>query len=513
MGNYMIEMTGISKTFGRVRANEDVSIHVEKGEIRALLGENGAGKSTLMKMLYGLYVPDHGTISIEGVSMPAHYTPQDAISHGVAMVSQHFLLVDAFSVAENIILGKESDLHKIRFSRKEAEARVQQLCEQFHIKLSPKSNVGMLSLGEKQKTEILKALYRDSKVLILDEPTAVLTPQETQELFAMLKKLQQNGMTIILIAHKLEEVMQICDRITILRQGKKVCTLRREETDIHDLAVRMIGRELQNIRVREEAVSQDARPVLSLRGISTVPKGEQCCLKNFNLDLFAGRIIGIAGIDGNGQTDILEVAAGFRMFSSGSISDGSTVLQSNSIKGISPFSIGIIPEDRHRQGLILDFSVRDNLFMRRRHDHRFVRHGVLRKKQVNQYADTLLSEYDIRPRQRELPVRTLSGGNQQKVVLARELGNPDLKVVVAAQPTRGLDVGAIEFVHETLLRLRSEGKAVLLISSDLDEIRALSDYIAVLHNGTIKLNRLSSAVSVEEIGLAMGGADAAEVSE
>ena len=513
MGDYIIEMTNISKTFGSVRANHDVSVHIKKGEIRALLGENGAGKSTLMKMLYGLYAPDSGSITIDGVPMPPHYAPEDAIARGVAMVSQHFMLVDAFTVAENIILGKEQELHKFRFSKKEAEQRIQELCDRYHIHLSPKSNVGMLSLGEKQKTEILKALYRDSKVLILDEPTAVLTPQETQELFAMLEDLRRNGMTIILIAHKLEEVMQICDRITILRQGEKVCTMNREETNIHDLAVRMIGKELPQITVQEKAVSPEEQPVLSLRNITTAPKGERCCLKGFDLDLYAGRIVGIAGIDGNGQTDILEVLAGFRKITSGSISNGELELTANSIKGIHPFSIGIIPEDRHQQGLVMDFSVQNNLLMRRRHDPQFVNHGVLRKAKVQQYAGELIEEYDIRPRNKELEVRVLSGGNQQKVVIARELGNPDLKIVVAAQPTRGLDVGAIAFVHKTLLELRQEGKAVLLISSDLDEIRALSDYIAVLHDGRIKLNRLSSQLTVGEIGLAMGGADVEEVSE
>lgn len=511
MSEYMIEMEGISKRFGAVQANRDVSLHIRPGEIRALLGENGAGKSTLMKILYGLYTSDSGEITIAGRRMPARFTPQDAIDSGIAMVSQHFMLVDAFTVAENIILGRERDLGRFCFSKEKAQRRVEELCAKYGIDLSPGSVVGTLSMGEKQRTEILKALYRNNKVLILDEPTSVLTPQETQELFRMLEDMRASGMTIILISHKLEDVMQVSDRITIMRQGEKVCTLRREDTSIQELASLMVGRAIRNIAVQERPIEPEEQPLLRLRDIHTSQIGERCCLKGLDLDLYRGRIVGVAGVDGNGQTELLEVLAGFRHFQSGSIQSGETVLSQNSTREMSKFHIGIIPEDRHAQGLVLELSTCSNLVLRRRHDPDFVWHGVLREKAINAYADEMIHDFDIRPAQKELEVRTLSGGNQQKVVIARELGCPDLEIVVAAQPTRGLDIGAIEFVHGTLTKLRDEGKAVLLISSDLDEIRALSDYIAVIYDGRIMINELSSRLTTDAIGLAMGGARQQEV--
>lgn len=512
MSEYMIEMEGISKRFGTVQANSDVSLHIRPGEIRALLGENGAGKSTLMKILYGLYTSDCGRITVAGQEMPRKFTPQDAIDRGIAMVSQHFMLVDAFTVAENIILGREQDLHKVLFSREKAERRVQQLCEQYGIDLSAKSPVGTLSMGEKQKTEILKALYRNNKVLILDEPTSVLTPQETQDLFRMLRDMRASGMTVILISHKLEDVMEIADNITIMRQGEKICTLRREDTNIQELASLMVGRKLQTIAIEERPIADGEEPLFSLRDIHTNQIGERCSLKGLDLDLYRGKIVGVAGVDGNGQTELLEVLAGFRQIQSGTITCGGKVLHQNSVREMQRFKIGIIPEDRHGQGLVLELSTSSNLLLRRRKDKAFSWKGILKNRAVDSYADEMIREFDIRPTQKELEVRTLSGGNQQKVVIARELGCPGLEIVVAAQPTRGLDIGAIEFVHGTLTKLRDEGKAVLLISSDLDEIRTLSDYIAVLYDGRVMVNELSSKLTTDAIGMAMGGAQQQEVS-
>ena len=502
MVDYTIAMEGVSKSFGDVAANQEVSLHIKEGEIRSLLGENGAGKSTLMKILYGLYTRDSGDVIINGVKMPDQYTPHEAIENGISMVSQHFMLIDAFSVAENIVLGKEGS--KVQYSKKSAEQTVQKLCDKYHINLSPHRVVGTLSLGEKQKTEILKALYRKSKVLILDEPTAVLTPQEIDDLFAMLKSMREEGMTIVLITHKLEEVMEISDYITVMRQGKKVCTIPAVETDIKELAGLMIGRELQDIHVSEKPIQKDDKPVLSLKNLCTSAIGERCSLKGFTLDLYAGRIIGLAGIDGNGQTDLLEILAGFRDFT-GEIHSQEETLTSNSVKLIEKLGVAMIPEDRHEQGLILPFTVSDNLIMRKRHDERFFRKGIRQTREIEKNCSKLIDDFDIRPKNGNLRVELLSGGNQQKVILARELSRDNLKVLVASQPTRGLDVGAIEFVHQTLLALREQGKAVLLISSDLDEIRELSDYIAVIHDGRIVLNELSSLLSVEQIGMAMGG--------
>lgn len=511
MSEHMIEMRGVCKRFGDVQANKDVSLHIKRGEIRALLGENGAGKSTLMKILFGLYTLDSGEILIEGRRMPENYTPQDAIECGVAMVSQHFMLIDAFTVAENIILGKEKELHKFYFSKTRSEERVQRLCNRYGIKLSSKSVVNPLSMGEKQKTEILKALYRNNKILILDEPTSVLTPQESQELFKMMEEMRNNGMTIILISHKLEDVMQVSDNITIMRQGEKICTLRREDTNVQELASLMVGRVIKPISIEERPIGLDEAPLLRLRNIHSSHRSDRCSLKGLNLDLYRGKIVGLAGVDGNGQTELVEVLAGFRDFQSGTIECGKRVLTKNSVSAMQDFHIGIIPEDRHTQGLVLDFSIEENILMRRRANPAFTCKGVLRHRPIGAYVDQMVRRFDIRPVQRDLKTRILSGGNQQKVVIARELGCPDLEIVIAAQPTRGLDIGAMEYVHSTLIALRNEGKAVLLISSDLDEIRALSDYINVIYDGRILLSEQSSKLTIDAIGLAMGGTERQEV--
>ena len=501
--NYMVQMEHIDKTFGEVKANQDVSLHIKQGEIRALLGENGAGKTTLMKILYGLYTYDTGSIVIDGKTMPEKYTPSEAIGAGVALVPQHVQMVEVFTAAENILLGKEDAAKQngLLSHKKEREA-ILSLCDTYHLQINPDRVVQTMSLGEKQRIEILKALYRNSKVLILDEPTAVLTPQEIESLFSLLREFKKKGITIIVVAHKLQEVMEMADRITVLRHGAKVKTLNKSEASIPLLADLMVGHDFEQRDVKPEEIKEKDVPIVELSEIETNSNNEQCCLKGLNLKLYPGRIIGVAGIDGNGQSDLAEVVAGLQKPKSGEVKvDGTTI----AYKEMKNMGIGIIPEDRHKQGLILPLTVEQNLILRRRKEKRFSKKGVLRSQNIRGYANELLEKYDIRPRNKQLPAHMLSGGNQQKVILARELDPPDLRVTIADQPTRGLDVGAQDFVYTQLIRLKKQGVAVLLISSDLDEIYELSDYIAVIHDGRIVRFDKADCMTRNEIGLYMGG--------
>ena len=506
MQEVVLELRHVSKSFGSLKANNGISISIRRGEIHALLGENGAGKSTLMKIIYGLYQRDSGSILVNGAPLPEKFSPLDAISQGITMVPQHVKLIDAFTVAQNILLGREESVQRGIYNARRAAKKVDELCSTYHISLNPDSRVETLSLGEKQKIEILKALYRESKILILDEPTAVLTPQEVESLFSMLRSLQQKGLTVILIAHKLEEVLEISNRITVLRQGEVVCTVDADKTTTRELANYMVGHELRGIERELSRIEPGETPRLTLESIQTAQTGERCTLKGLDLALYAGKIIGVAGIDGNGQTDLLEILAGVKPAASGSIrfcppEGGERTLDQRSIRTI---GMGIIPEDRLVQGLVLDLSMKTNLVMRRRKSEPFSKGGIFQSKAISQYADKLIEQYDVRPQNKELNCRYFSGGNQQKIVLARELDNPGLQIVVASQPTRGLDIGAQEFVYQTLMELRVQGKAILLISSDLDEIRLLSDYIAIIHEGRITANKPTDEITNEEIGLLMG---------
>lgn len=508
MANYAVEMENIMKVFGDVKANNNISLHIEKGEIRALLGENGAGKSTLMKILYGLYSRDAGRVCINGHEMPEEYSPKDAIGYSVGMVPQHFQMVEVFTVAENIILGNEGKVHKGIRDKEKAYQAIEELSEKYNIHINPRSVVHTLSLGEKQKIEILKAMYRECKVLILDEPTAVLTPQEVDDLFTMMRSLKEKGITIILIAHKLSEVMEVCDTITVLRHGNKVITMEKEHTSVEQLADMMVGRKVNHVSKDIEEITSEEKPVLSLKNISTHKTGERCSLDGLSLDVFRGKIVGVAGIDGNGQTDLVEVLAGIKK-----VTEGKIEMNHNEVKSMSKEreTVAIIPEDRLTQGLVLDFTVKQNLIMRRRHDEKFSRIGFLKNGNIEAYASDLVKKYDIRPTNTELPSALLSGGNQQKIVLSRELEIPELNIVIASQPTRGLDIGAQEFVYSTLLDLRNDDKAVLMISSDLDEIFTLSDYIAVMHDGKIVDVKRADMITRSEIGLYMGGENAEDV--
>lgn len=504
MRNPIISMKDINIRFGDILANDNVSIDIYKGEIVALLGENGAGKSTLMKILYGIYARESGAIKINAETMPLRFSPADALKKGISMVSQHFMLVDSFTVAENIVMGEEYSFAGRLVDKSREHELVMSLSEEFGIPISPDRLVGELPLGLRQKVEILKALYRGKKVLILDEPTTVLTPLEVEELFDHLRSLKDKGMTIILITHKLDEVMSISDRAIVMRQGKKVASLDTKATNISELSRCMVGADVESIHVETKEIKNDLPVTLQLSNVSTELGDNGRCLKNISLKLFPGRILGIAGIEGNGQTELVEVLTGLTKIQSGQMKIGNQIIDVNSSSVMKSIGIGVIPEDRIEQGLVLDLSIQDNIMLGYRDDPRFVKGGTFSRKRTNQFVDNVIRNYDIRPARKTAICRFVSGGNQQKVVLARELERTNLKIVVASQPSRGLDVGAINFTHKTILRLREEGKAVLLISSDLDEIMAMSDDIAVIRDGTIVSCCKACELSKNEIGLMMG---------
>lgn len=503
METYAVEMKNIDISFGDFQANKNVSLLVKKGEIMALLGENGAGKSTLMKILYGLYQRDAGEIYIEGKRMPKRYSPQNMIDLGISMVPQQLMQVDAFSVAENIILGMEKNASRIRCDKRKIIPLMEKLCEKYGIFVPLESNIAGLPLGVKQKVEILKALYRGGKVIILDEPTTVLTPQETEELFELLKRLKNQGLSVIIIAHKLQEVLSVSDRITIMRLGEKVAEVRTEDTDARQLAALMVEREVKTVKVK--ANTEKIAPSIVIKDIETADEKDRCTLKKLNLELYPGRVVGIAGINGNGQTELVEVLAGIRPLAGGSIRFGDQIITKNDHQTMQNLGIGIIPEDRREQGLVLDLTIRENIILGERKSEKLSHGGVFNRKKVNTYVEQLISQFDVRPNKSETIIRFVSGGNQQKVVLARELSRDGLKLVIADQPVRGLDIGAIAFTHETLLKFRNNGQAVLLISADLDEIRELSDFIAVLSDGEIVAFRPANELTNEQIGLLMGG--------
>ena len=503
MSEYAVEMKHVNISFGDFQANKDVSFALNKGEILVLLGENGAGKSTLMKILYGLYRRDSGDIFVDGEKMPRVFSPQDMIDRGVSMVPQQLMQIDAFTVAENIILGMEQNAGRIFMDKKKIRSLMEELCERYGIHVPLDSNIAGLPLGVKQKIEILKALYRGGKVIILDEPTTVLTPQETDELFAMLKRLKDQGISVILIAHKLQEVMAVSDRVVIMRLGEKVAEFKTAETNPRELAAMMVGHEVETVQVKIN--TEKVEPSIVLEDVITAEEKDRCALKNLNLELYPGRVVGIAGINGNGQTELVEVLAGIRRMTGGTIKVGETAITDNRMDIMKSLGIGIIPEDRREEGLVLDLTIRENIIIGERYNRKLSHHGVFSRKKVNTYVNDLIRDFDVRPNRMETMTRMVSGGNQQKIVLARELSRDNLEMVIADQPVRGLDIGAIAFTHETLLKFRDSGKPVMLISADLDEIRELSDYIAVLSDGQIVAFRPASELSNEQIGLLMGG--------
>ena len=488
----LVVMRGVTKRFPGVVANDDVSLELRAGEVHALVGENGAGKSTLMRILYGIYPPDGGSIEVRGREVRIH-SPRDAIASGIGMVHQHFVLVDPFTVAENVILGLEGSqlLHPDRSNQ-----RVAELADRYGFQIDPAARVEELSVGEEQRVEILKALYRGVDVLILDEPTAVLTPAETSALFANLRQLRETGKTIVFISHKLDEVLEIADRITVLRRGKVVGETAPAETSKARLAEMMVGRPvLFRLEKPRTTIGEAVLQLVGLRG------GR---LRGIDLEVRSGEIVGVAGVEGNGQRDLADAIMGLRPLEGGSVLLDGRELTSTSTGDIRNAGVAFIPEDRQDQGLVLDMSLWENAVLGRQEDEDFSRRGgILLIKRIKQLAARLLQEFDIRARGIETSARTLSGGNQQKLILAREL-ETDPRLLLAAQPTRGLDVGAIEFVWSELLEQKAAGRAILLISAELDEIYALSDRIVTLYEGRIT-GEYPPDAPAEEVGRGMLG--------
>jgi len=493
---YIVEMLGITKTFGELTANDNVDFQLRKGEIHALLGENGAGKTTLMRILYGLYRQDTGVIKVGGKPVEIH-SPKDAIANGIGMVTQHFALVPPLSVAENIVLGNTDGFI---VNRAVIEEKVGAAADRFGIEIDPKALVRHLAVGQRQRVEILKALYRNAKVLILDEPTAVLVPQEVDALFETLNRLKADGLSVIFISHKLHEVTQITDRVTVLRDGKLIGTVDTSSMSQSTLAAMMVGRETFGVTRKDE---QKEQKKVTLRIQNLCAKNDQGkqSLTNINLDVHAGEILGIAGVGGNGQKELAETLCGVRDCANGSIQLEGIEINGKSPAEFTQVGIGRIPEDRH-EGMVGDLTVTENLALE--HLVEFTHKGVLDHKAIRRQSEALIRQYQIKAKPND-PIRTLSGGNMQKVLLARVLSrNP--KAVIVPQPTRGLDVGATDYVRQQLLEQKERGAAVLLISEDLDEILALSDRIAVIYEGEIVGVLPAAEATPERLGLLMSGA-------
>jgi general nucleoside transport system ATP-binding protein len=494
-----LEMRGITKRYPGVVANDRIDLEVRPGEIHALLGENGAGKTTLMNILYGLARPDEGEILIDGT--PARIAgPTDAIARGINMVHQHFMLVPVLTVAENILLGEETMANPIFLDQREAKRRIIALGKQFGFEIDPDVKVGDLSVGWQQRVEILKALYRNAKVLVLDEPTAVLTPQETDEIFAVLRRLAQEGHSIVFISHKLYEVLAIADRITVIRRGRVVGQRVPAETDEEDLAALMVGRDVQLVVDRGESHPADVR--LEVRGLTVRDDRGTDAVRGVDFEIRAGEIFGIAGVAGNGQDELVEAIVGLRKPAAGTvILDGRDVTDF-STRAMTNLGTGYVPADRHRFGLVLSFTVADNLVLTDYYRAPYAR-GIVRDENAIEARGALaVKEYDIRTPSATVLAGTLSGGNQQKIVVARELDG-DLRLLVLDQPTRGLDVGSIEFIHRQAIKKRDAGSAVLLVSAELDEVLELSDRVAVMYRGQIVAVVDGRTADRNEVGMLM----------
>ncbi|MGG0237658.1 ABC transporter ATP-binding protein [Bacillus rhizoplanae] len=497
---YVIEMNNITKVFPGIVANDDITLQVKQGEIHALLGENGAGKSTLMNVLFGLYQPEQGEIKIKG--QPVKITnPNVANDLGIGMVHQHFMLVHNFTVTENIILGNEPKKNG-KIAIDEAAKKIKKLSEQYGLAVDPYAKIEDISVGMQQRVEILKTLYRGAEILIFDEPTAVLTPQEIQELIHIMKKLVQEGKSIILITHKLKEIMEVCNRCTIIRKGKGIGTVDVANTDENKLAELMVGRQ-----VNFKTEKSDAKPrenVLAISNLVVHDARQLPAVKGLDLTVRGGEIVGIAGIDGNGQSELIEAITGLRKVESGSITIREKDVTNWPVRRITEEGVGHIPEDRHKHGLVLDFSIGDNMVLQTYYKNPYSKKGILNFTKVYEKAKSLIQQFDVRTPSEHTPARALSGGNQQKAIIAREVDrDPDL--LIAAQPTRGLDVGAIEFIHKKLIEQRDKGKAVLLLSLELDEILNVSDRIAVIYEGKIVDIVNAKETNEQQLGLLMAG--------
>ena len=490
----VIEMKGIGKSFPGVRANDDINLEIKQGEIHVLLGENGAGKSTLMNILYGLYTPDEGEIMVRG-QLVKITNPNVAISLGIGMVHQHFMLVPPFTVAENIVLGSEPK-KGLKLDLDKAIKDVEELSNKYELHVDPYAKVQDISVGMQQRVEILKTLYRGAEILILDEPTAVLTPQEIEELGIILKSLVNEGKSIILITHKLKEVMAMSDVVTIIRRGKMIDTLQTSETNIEELAEKMVGRKVNLLVEKQEAKLGDS--VLRVKDVKVLDNRGLEAVKGVSFEVKSGEILGIAGVDGNGQNELVQAITGLRKATEGELIINDEDITNKSPKEIIESGIGYIPEDRHNRGLILNFSLSENAILGDHRSRAFRQRFGLDYKKIREYSKKLIKEFDIRTPNEKIFAKALSGGNQQKLIIAREFDR-EPSLLVASQPTRGLDVGAIEYVHKRLLEQRDKGKGILLVSLELDEIMSLSDRIAVMYDG--KIVGMVDAKDATEIGL------------
>jgi len=504
MNSPILELSNINKSFGHVQANKDVTLTINKGTIHGIVGENGAGKSTLMSIVYGFYQADSGTISINGKKINLK-SPRDSIVSGIGMVHQHFMLVENFTVLENIILGFEGELV---FGKKllKAKKNLKNLCETYKLNIDLDSIISDLSVGFRQRVEILKSLYRGAEILILDEPTGVLTPQEVDELFKILRSLQQEGKTIVLITHKLNEIMDLTSEVSVMRQGEMVGHKKTESTNKEKLAEMMVGRSVLLRINKTEAKKGDV--VFRVNNLQVKDDLDVMRVKDVNLEIHEGEILGLAGVTGNGQTELLEALSGIRKIESGeiqlfneTISDKNNFLNPRDLK---EKGLAHVPEDRQRMGIITDFKAYENLIFGYHHQLPFSKSSILKEKKILLHSRKVMEEYDVRPQSPNLITSNFSGGNQQKIILSREL-NESPRVLLVGQPTRGVDIGAIEFIHQRLIDMRNKGTAILLVSVELEEVLSLADRIVVMFDGKIVGERVNQDVTDREIGLLMAG--------
>lgn len=504
MSNYVIEMLNITKEFPGIKANDNITLQLEKGEVHALLGENGAGKSTLMSVLFGLYQPEIGVIKKNGKEVKIN-NPNDANDLNIGMVHQHFKLVECFTVLDNIILGVEPTGKMGILQKREARKKVIELSEKYGLKVDPDALISDISVGMQQRVEILKMLYRDNEILIFDEPTAVLTPQEIDELLQIMRNFKKEGKSILFITHKLNEIMAVADHCTVIRKGKGIGTVAIKDTTKEELSRMMVGRSV-NMKVEKEDI-KPFEEILKVEHVTVYDKKKKKnTVSNVSFNVRAGEIVCLAGIEGNGQTEFVSAITGLSKLTSGKVTLCGSDITHASIRQRSIQGMSHIPEDRHKHGLVLDYSLEDNIVLQKYWQPEFQNHGFIKKKAVRQYAERIIKEYDVRSGQGPLTIsRSMSGGNQQKAIIGREIDkNPEL--LVAVQPTRGLDVGAIENIHKQIVALRDVGRAVLLVSLELDEVMNLSDRILVMYEGEIVGEFKPDEVTVQELGLYMAGA-------